>query len=47
MAVEMFSDFMTKPPQKNVSDMGIELGAASMPNGHAYDWATAPNKLPR
>ena len=34
--------FMTKSPRKNVPDVGIELGAACMPNGHAFDRATAP-----
>ena len=39
MAVEKF--FMTKSPRKNVPDVGIELGAACMPSGHASDRATA------
>ena len=34
--------FMTKSPQKNVPDVGIELGAACMPSEHASDRATAP-----
>ena len=34
--------FMTKSPRKNVPDVGIELGAACMPSGHASDRATAP-----
>ena len=33
---------MTKSPRKNVPDVGIELGAACMPSGHASDRATAP-----
>ena len=33
--------FMTKSPRKNVPDVGIELGAACMPNGHASDRAIA------
>ena len=33
---------MTKSPRKNVSDVGIELGAACMPRGHASNRATAP-----
>ena len=33
--------FMTKSPRKNVPDVGIELGAACMPSGHASDRATA------
>ena len=32
---------MTKSPRKNVPDVGIELGVACMPSGHASDWATA------
>ena len=32
---------MTKSPRKNVPDVGIELGAACMPSGHASDRATA------
>ena len=37
---------MTKSPRRNVSDVGIELGAACMPGGHASDRATAPgNKV--
>ena len=42
MAVEMF--FMTKSPQKNVPDVGIELGAACMPSELASDRATAPGQ---
>ena len=34
--------FMVISPRKNVLDVGIELGDASMPNGHASDRATAP-----
>ena len=33
---------MTKPPRKNVPDIGIELGAACMRSGHASDRAAAP-----
>ena len=33
MAVDIF--FMTKSPRKNVPDVGIELGAACIPSGHA------------
>ena len=33
---------MTKSPRKNLPDVGIELGAACMPSGHASDRATAP-----
>ena len=33
---------MTKSPPKNVPDVGIELGAACMPSGHASDRATTP-----
>ena len=33
---------MTKSPQKNVPDMGIELGAACMPSELASDQATMP-----
>ena len=33
--------FMTKSPRKNVSNVGIELGAVCMPSGHASDRATA------
>ena len=40
MVVDIF--FMTKSPRKNVPDVGIELGAACMPSGHASDRATAP-----
>ena len=40
MAVDFF--FMTKPPRKNVPDIGIELGAACMRSGHASDRAGAP-----
>ena len=36
--------FMTKSPWKNVSDVGIELGAACMPSGHASDRAAAPGQ---
>ena len=32
---------MTKFPQKNVPDVGIELGAACIPSEHASDRATA------
>ena len=42
MAVEFF--FITKSPRKNVPDVGIELGAACMPSGHASDRATAPGQ---
>ena len=45
MAVEMF--FMTKSPRKNVPDVGIELGAACMPSGHASNRATAPGSYER
>ena len=38
---------MTKSPQKNVPDVGIELRAACMPNGHSSDRATAPGFLSR
>ena len=34
---------MTKSPQKNVLDVGIELGAACMPSELASDRATAPS----
>ena len=34
--------FITRSPRKNVPDVGIELGAACMPSGHASDWATTP-----
>ena len=34
--------FMTKSPRNNVPDVGIELGAACMPSGHASDRATVP-----
>ena len=34
--------FITTSPRKNVPDLGIELGAACMPSGHASDPATAP-----
>ena len=37
--------FMTKSPRKNVSDVGVELGAACMPSGHASDRDTAPGRL--
>ena len=40
MAVEFF--FTTKSSRKYVPDVGIELGAACMPSGHASDRATAP-----
>ena len=43
MVVEIF--FMTKSPLKNVPDVGIELGAASMPSRHASDRATAPGEF--
>ena len=33
---------MTKSQQKNVPDIGIELGAACMPSELASDRATAP-----
>ena len=33
---------MTKSPRKNVLDVGMELGAACIPSGHASDRATAP-----
>ena len=36
--------FMTKSPRKNVPDVGIELGAACMPSGHASDRATTPGR---
>ena len=38
---------MTKSLQKNVPDVGIELGADGMPSGHASDRATctAPGYL--
>ena len=36
---------MTKPPRKNVPDVGIELGAACMPSELASDRATAPGIL--
>ena len=36
---------MTKSPRQNVPDVGIELGAAYMPSGHASDRATAPGNL--
>ena len=35
---------MTKPPRKNVPDVGIELGAACMPSELASDRATAPGR---
>ena len=41
MAVEFF--FMAKSPRKNVPGVGIKLGAAWMPSGHASDRATAPH----
>ena len=34
--------FMTKSPRKNVPGVGIELGAACMPNGHASDELPRP-----
>ena len=37
--------FMTKSPQKNMPDVGIELGAACMPSELASDRATAPAGL--
>ena len=40
-AAEIF--FMTKSPWKDVPDVGIELGAACMPSGHASDRATIPD----
>ena len=33
---------MIKSPRKNVPDVGIELGAACKPSGHASDRATRP-----
>ena len=36
---------MTKSPRKNVSDVGIELGAACMPSELASDRATAPGYI--
>ena len=36
---------MTKSPRNNVPDVGIELGAACMPSGHASDRATAPGAI--
>ena len=36
---------MTKSPRKDVLDLGIELGAACMPSGHASDRATAPGRM--
>ena len=36
---------MTKSPQKNVPDVGIELGAACMPSGYTSDRATSPSQL--
>ena len=36
---------MIKSPRNNVPDVGIELGAACMPRGHASDRATAPGAL--
>ena len=35
--------FTTKSPWKNVTDVGIELGAACMPSEHASDRATMPS----
>ena len=35
---------MTKFPRKNVPDVGIVLGTACMPSGHASNRATAPGK---
>ena len=35
---------MTKSPRKNVPDVGIEPGAACMPNELASDRATAPGQ---
>ena len=35
---------MTKSLRKNVQEMGIELGAACMPRGHASDQATTPGR---
>ena len=37
--------FMTKYPRNNVPDVGIELGAASMPSELASDLATAPGLI--
>ena len=37
--------FMTKSPRKNVLDVGIDLGAACMPSGHASDGATTPGQI--
>ena len=34
---------MTKTPRKNVSDVGIELGAACMPSGLVSNQATPPD----
>ena len=36
---------MTKSPRKDVLDLGIELGAACMPSGHASDRATASGRM--
>ena len=36
---------MTKSPRKNVPNVGIELGAACMPSGHASDRAIAPGAI--
>ena len=38
MAIKFFS-FMARSPRKKVPDMGIELRAACLPNGHASDRA--------
>ena len=35
---------MTKSPWKNVTDVGIKLGAACIPRGHASDQAAPPSK---
>ena len=35
---------MTKSPRKNAPDVGIELGAACMPSGHASDRATVEQR---
>ena len=40
MAVEIIS--WRSLHEKNVPDMGIDLGADCMPGGHACDRATAP-----
>ena len=40
MAIGIF--FTTKSPRKNVPDVGIKIGAACMPSGHAFDRITTP-----